>query len=272
MLKTLRETFSSHQNSFKKSLGQNFIFDLNLLDKIASSASNIENNNVLEIGGGIGSLTRAILKKNPKKLITIEKDDDLITILKELQDYYPNYQIIHHDALKIGHQEVFDEPFSIIANLPYNISTKLLINWLKIIAQNQLINQMVLMFQKEVALRICASINSKQYGSLSALSQYYCNVKYLFDVKPSCFIPPPKVTSAIIKLTPKKLDYKVNFDDFEKFVRSCFANRRKTLKNNLKNILPDCGSVLSDLGIKENVRAENLTIEEFVELFGFYRS
>jgi len=254
-----------YQLNAKKSLGQNFIFDQNFTDKIVKNCGEIENKIILEIGAGPGTLTRSILAKNPKKLIVVEKDKRAIELLKELQSFYgSSLEIIEADATKIDETAIVNnEKFKIIANLPYNIGTLLLIKWLKNLDN---IESMHLMLQREVAQRIEAEVNQKHYGRLSVISNLLCKTKIIFEVSPTIFTPPPKVVSAIIELIPRNIKLEnFNLDIFEKIVASAFNQRRKMLRSSLKSIFnKDVDSVLRELNIDSSLRAENITIEQFI--------
>ncbi len=256
-----------YQLNAKKSLGQNFIFDQNFTDKIVKNCGEIENKIILEIGAGPGTLTRSILAKKPKKLIVVEKDKRAIELLKELQSFYgSSLEIIEADATKIDEYAITNnQKFKIIANLPYNIGTLLLIKWLKNLDN---IESMHLMLQREVAQRIEAEVNQKHYGRLSVISNLLCKTKIIFEVPPTIFTPPPKVVSAIIELIPRNIKLEnFNLDNFEKIVASAFNQRRKMLRSSLKSIFnKDVDSVLRELNIDSSLRAENITIEQFIKI------
>jgi 16S rRNA (adenine1518-N6/adenine1519-N6)-dimethyltransferase len=249
----------------KKSLGQNFILDKNFTDKIAKSVGNLSEFEVLEVGPGPGSLTRSILDANVKKLIAIEKDHRCLGALDELKNFYGDrLEVINSDALKIDEIEIFKDKFKIIANLPYNIGTVLLIKWLKIAPS---ISSMTLMLQKEVVDRIIAKPNTKHYGRLAVMTNFLCESKMLFTVNRNVFSPPPKVTSAILQLIPhEKPLFDVEFDKLEKVVAAAFNQRRKMIRSSLKITFNNIEEVLNDLKINPELRAENLTIEEFCKL------
>ena len=256
-----------YQLNAKKSLGQNFIFDQNFTDKIVKNCGEIENKIILEIGAGPGTLTRSILAKKPKKLIVVEKDKRAVELLKELQSFYcSSLEIIEADATKIDEYAITNnQKFKIIANLPYNIGTLLLIKWLKNLDN---IESMHLMLQREVAQRIEAEVNQKHYGRLSVISNLLCKTKIIFEVPPTIFTPPPKVVSAIIELIPRNIKLEnFNLDNFEKIVASAFNQRRKMLRSSLKSIFnKDVDSVLRELNIDSSLRAENITIEQFIKI------
>ena len=264
------ELIKKYQLDAKKSLGQNFILDKNFTDKIAKSAGDLSNFEVLEIGAGPGGLTRSILDAGVKKLIVIEKDQRCVLALKELQEFYGSrLEIIEGDALEIDETKIFTEnsQFKIIANLPYNIGTVLIFKWLKILPK---IASMNLMLQKEVVQRICAKIGDKNYGRLAIMLNLLCDTKMLFEVNKMVFSPPPKITSAIVQIIPnpekiEKYFEKNNLKKFEKVVQQAFNQRRKMLKSSLKGafINQDLAEIFAKCNIVGTKRAEELTIEEF---------
>ncbi len=242
----------------KKSFGQNFLFDLNITQKIVKHANVTKSDHVLEIGPGPGALTYAINQASPKSITVIEKDDRCI---KAIHDNFPNIKIINQDALKINLSELEKDNLTIIANLPYNISTKLLLNW---IYQRHNVNSMTLMFQKEVADRILSQKDSKSYGRLSVICQTYCDIEHHFDLKPEVFFPKPKIISSVITLKPKKQS-EVDIKKLENVTRTLFANRRKKIKKALESLGFDLDK-LALKGILPDFRAENISIEQFAYL------
>ncbi len=271
------ELIKKYQLDAKKSLGQNFILDKNFTDKIAKSAGDLSNFEVLEIGAGPGGLTRSILDAGVKKLIVIEKDQRCILALKELQEFYGSrLEIIEGDALEIDETKIFAEnsQFKIIANLPYNIGTVLIFKWLKILPK---IASMHLMLQKEVVQRICAKIGDKNYGRLAIMLNLLCDTKMLFEVNKMVFSPPPKITSAIVQIIPnaekiEKYFEKNNLKKFEKVVQQAFNQRRKMLKSSLKGafINQDLAEIFAQCDISGTKRAEEITIEEFWKISQFF--
>lgn len=271
------ELIKKYQLDAKKSLGQNFILDKNFTDKIAKSAGDLSNFEVLEIGAGPGGLTRSILDAGVKKLFVIEKDQRCILALKELQEFYGSrLEIIEGDALEIDETKIFAEnsQFKIIANLPYNIGTVLIFKWLKILPK---IASMNLMLQKEVVQRICAKIGDKNYGRLAIMLNLLCDTKMLFEVNKMVFSPPPKITSAIVQIIPngekiEKYFEKNNLKKFEKVVQQAFNQRRKMLKSSLKGafINQDLAEIFAKCDIAGTKRAEELTIEEFWKMSRFF--
>lgn len=249
----------------KKSLGQNFILDKNFTDKIVASVGDITNSQILEIGPGPGSLTRSILDANPQKLISVEKDERCLEALQEFKEFYGDkFELIDGDALEIDEQKLFQNKFKIIANLPYNIGTVLLIKWLKMAPQ---ISSMTLMLQKEVVQRIVAKPNTKHYGRLAVMTNFLCDSKMVFTVNRNVFSPPPKVTSAILQLKPyAKPLFDIEFEKLEKTVAAAFCQRRKMIRSSLKSLDKNIEAILEELEIDPKLRAENLEIEDFYKI------
>ncbi|WP_341820788.1 16S rRNA (adenine(1518)-N(6)/adenine(1519)-N(6))-dimethyltransferase RsmA [Wolbachia endosymbiont (group A) of Myopa testacea] len=246
----------------KKSLGQNFILSSEIIKRIVVLAGNLENFNVIEIGPGYGALTREILVHNPKSLLSIEKDRDLVKHHDQLlNEHQGKYRIIEADALHVIEEELIERPVKVIANLPYNISVVLFLKWLNNI---KFFTNLTLMFQKEVADRITARPNSKDYGSLSVLSQLLCDIKKEFDIEPKEFFPRPKVHSSVITVNPLPTPkFAVNLETLTRLTRAVFAQRRKMLRNSLQNITNHAETVLENAKLSGNERSENLTIEQF---------
>lgn len=259
-LPTPKEIVEKYDLAPKKSLGQNFLFDLNITRKIVARSGGVDGLNIIEIGPGPGGLTRAILDNSPASLTVIEYDDRAI---KGLAEFGETISIRNEDALKIDLQEVAPKPCAVIANLPYNISTKLLTNWFAYI---QHFDFLTLMFQREVALRLTAAPRSKSYGRLSVMSQYLCDVQILFDVPPEAFTPAPKVTSSVVKLTPKANPGDVSIESLENVTRAAFGKRRKMLKSSLKDMFSDVEKSLNELGVNPQARPEELSVEEFCKI------
>jgi len=246
-----------------KKYGQNFIFDETLCDKIVNYASIDPNSHVLEIGAGVGGLTRSILKSNPKSFSVIETDARCIALLEEIKSVYSTLNIYHADALKIRLSDInADSKLDIISNLPYNIGTALLIGWL---GQTERVSSMTLMLQKEVVDRITSDVNQKSYGRLSVICQIMCDVHKCFNVSPNAFYPRPKVWSSIVKLIPKdSVPTKEILSMVEKITNHAFSGRRKMLKSSLKQILPDIENILDSLSIDSSLRAENISPKEYL--------
>tara|TARA_E500000331_G_scaffold358013_1_gene422227 strand:+ start:10594 stop:11439 length:846 start_codon:yes stop_codon:yes gene_type:complete len=261
----LRDVINRYGLTAKKSLGQHFLLDRNLNDRIVNRALgknvDLSNYTIIEIGPGPGGLTRSILECNPRELIAIEKDTRCIKAISDLKAEYKNKLVIKQsNALNINLSELGTKPIQIIANLPYNIGAPLLIKWLK---QAHHINQMTLMFQKEVVDRLIAKPSSKAYGRLSVITQWLCHTKFEFDINSRAFTPPPNVTSSLITLKPRpNITSKPKFENMEKVTAAAFGQRRKMLRTSLKSL--DINMIA--LGINPKLRAENLTVEEYVSL------
>lgn len=270
-LAPLKDIIRDNDLRAEKKLGQNFLLDLNLTDKIVRCAGNISGLNIIEIGPGPGGLTRSILNYDIKKLIAIEYDTRAIAALSSLQNLAKEkLDVIHGDALNTNLSDVSEQPRAIIANLPYNIATPLLINWLaQIRADHNVFQSMTLMFQREVAERIVAKTGDKEYGRLAVLCQWLCDVKICFDVPASAFTPPPKVTSSIVHFKPKILDNDAPaFKDIEKITAAAFGQRRKMIRTTLKNYK----DLFDKVGLVETLRAENITPAQFIELAKLYKN
>ncbi|MEI7669240.1 MAG: 16S rRNA (adenine(1518)-N(6)/adenine(1519)-N(6))-dimethyltransferase RsmA [Pseudomonadota bacterium] len=271
---TTSDSVRDHNLFARKSLGQHFLLDSNVTDKIVHASGNLSDINIIEIGAGPGGLTRSLLKSSAKNIYVVEKDFRFIPVLEELKRFYnERLTIIQDDALKVSLTDIVPEPRAIIANLPYNIGTELLFTWLDEVAINSNSYQfMTLMFQKEVAERIFSEKNTKQYGKLSVMTQFLCQVEYCFDLPAHAFTPPPKVESAVIKLTPhKKLPFNAEKQMLDKVVSAAFGNRRKMLRSSLKTITDKPQELLKQAGIDEERRAETLSLEEFCRLAEIYR-
>lgn len=270
-LPSTSELIKKYSLNAQKSLGQNFILDKNFTDKIAKTAGDLSNSIVLEIGPGPGSLTRSILDVNAKKLISIEKDSRCLAALSELKEFYgERFEIVEGDALEIDETKLINEKFKIIANLPYNIGTILIFKWLKIYDR---ISSMHLMLQKEVVQRIVAKTGDNHYGRLAVMVNFLCETKMLFTVSNSVFTPPPKVTSAIVQIIPREKPlFDVSFSKLERVVAAAFSQRRKMVKAGLKSVFPNSEEILLQCNIKPELRAENLTIEDFCKLAQYIKS
>lgn len=267
-LPTIKEHATRHALLAKKNLGQNFLFDLSLTNKIASQAAiTPEKEVIIEVGPGPGGLTRAILNKKPHKLIVIEKDQRCIKLLEEIKQYHHNLEIHCLDALKVPLKSLFNDniKITIIANLPYNIGTTLIFKFLE--EGIFVIKQMVFTLQKEVVDRICASPNNKLYGKLSVMIQSMCEVKKCFDISPKAFVPPPKVTSSIVKITPKDSLLPENIrTNLRKITDLAFNQRRKLFIKTLNNFTDNAEMILSKLQIDAQSRPENISVEDFVKI------
>jgi 16S rRNA (adenine1518-N6/adenine1519-N6)-dimethyltransferase len=267
-LPPLRDVIRRHGLSAKKSLGQNFLLDLNLTGRIARAAGPLDGVTVLEIGPGPGGLTRALLAEGAAKVIAVERDERAIAALEEIAAHYPNrVTIVPGDALSFNPQpHLQDRPARIVANLPYNIATALLVSWLSAEPWPPWYDRMILMFQREVAERITASPGGKQYGRLSVLASWRTQAKILFDVHPSNFVPPPKVTSSIVELVPCAKPLPCNRNMLERVTAAAFGQRRKMLRQSLKSLGPDPLPLLAAAGLEPTARAEEIPIEGFVAL------
>jgi len=254
----------------KKSLGQNFLIDNKILEKITNTI-NIKNKNVLEIGPGTGNLTSHILNKNPKKLFVIEKDKELAT---NLQNKFNNQiSIINDDVLKIDETALFKNKVIVFGNLPYNISTEILSKWIVNLKENFWFECLILMFQKEVANRIIAKFNTTNYGRLSIISNWKLNIKKICDINPSAFSPRPKVDSTLLFFSPKTDFVKINDpNNLEKITRIFFNQRRKMLKKPFNQIFNGNENVLNKLKIDLNLRPQNLNFDTYYKLTSEYEN
>jgi 16S rRNA (adenine1518-N6/adenine1519-N6)-dimethyltransferase len=252
----------------KKSLGQNFLIDREVLEKIVS-ITDITNKEVLEIGPGSGNLTSYILKQKPKKLYAVEKDDDLVILLKEKFD--TEIEIINDDILKVSEDKISDQKLSVFGNLPYNISTEILSKWIMNIGSNFWFESLVLMFQKEVADRIISEFNNSKYGRLSILSNWKLNVKKIIDIKPQSFSPRPKIDSSLLLFTPKENFFELKDPrNLEKITRIFFSQRRKMLKKPFNQVFANGKQVAEKFGIDLDLRPQNLEPEIYFKLVKEY--
>ena len=254
----------------KKSLGQNFLIDRNILEKIVNSV-NIENKEVFEVGPGTGNLTSLIIQKKPKKFFVIEKDNNLA---KNLESTFKNkLKIINDDILNIDENSLFKEKVTVFGNLPYNISTEILSKWIINSNDNFWFECLVLMFQKEVADRIIAKYNTSNYGRLSIISNWKLDIKKLCDIKPSSFSPKPKVDSSLLIFYPKKNYIKIKDPhNLEKITRIFFNQRRKMLKKPFNQLFNGDQRILNKLQINLNLRPQNLNYETYYKLTSEYEN
>ena len=264
-LPPLKDVISKYKLSAKKSLGQNFLLDLNLTSKIARYAGNLEHSDVLEIGPGPGGLTRSLLNEGARKVVAIEKDTRCIAALEEVQTRFTGkLKIVEGDALSTEVRQYLTHPVQIIANLPYNIGTELLVRWLNSTTWPSFWQSMTLMFQKEVANRIVASPGSKAYGRLSVMAQWRCNTKIAFNIPANAFTPPPKVESSIVHFEAlKEPRFPAEVNKLEFVVSKAFNQRRKMLRGALKGHFKNVEEGLLAIGVVPTKRAENVTIQEF---------
>jgi len=267
-LPPLREVIAQHNLSAQKSLGQNFLLDLNLTSKIARQAGDLTQSDVLEIGPGPGGLTRGLLAEGARRVIAIEKDRRCIAALEDIQKAYPDrLKILEGDALSINPMEHLTGPVKVVANLPYNIGTELLIRWLTPKRWPPFWTSLTLMFQKEVAERIVAPVASKAYGRLALLSQWRTDANIVMNLPPSAFTPPPKVSSAVVHLTALSAPrFEAEAAVLEKTVAKAFNQRRKMLRSSLKGLTPDLEEKLNAAGIAPTLRAEQVSLEQFCAL------
>ena len=255
----------------KKSLGQNFLTDKNILKLIVDIGNVTKNDKILEVGPGTGNLTDLIIKKNPKKIYAIEKDYNLVSFLNN--KFKKKIKIINKDILDFNINNITDEKLVVFGNLPYNISTQILTRWIVDELQFGSFKKLILMFQKEVASRIMAKPNSKNYGRLSIISNWRLNIKKEFDINPNSFLPKPKVDSTLLSFFPKKNFYLIkNPKDLEKITRIFFNQRRKMIKNPLKQIFKNPKEVAEKLKLNINLRPQNLSPKNYFDITKEYEN
>jgi 16S rRNA (adenine1518-N6/adenine1519-N6)-dimethyltransferase len=264
-LPPLRDVIARHGLMATKALGQHFLLDLNLTARIARAAGDLTIGTCIEVGPGPGGLTRALLDGGAAHVIAIEKDKRCREILEELRAAYPGrLETIEADALAIDASQLGTAPRRIVANLPYNIGTELLLGWLKNITAFE---SLVLMFQSEVAARLTAPSDTKAYGRLSVMAQWLCDVEQLFHVNPKAFTPPPAVNSTVVKLTPRPQPLApARRETLERVTAAAFGQRRKMLRQSLKTLGVDGEALCRAVGIDPTARAEVLTVQEFCAL------
>jgi len=254
----------------KKSLGQNFLVDKNILEKIINTTE-IKNKTILEIGPGTGNLTSFILKNNPKKIIVIEKDKQLAINLKN--KFNTLIKIINDDVLTIDETKLFNEKVTVFGNLPYNISTEIISKWIINLKNNFWFDYLILMFQKEVADRIIAEPNTSKYGRLSIISNWKLGIKKICDIKPSAFYPKPKIDSSLLYFYPKKNFIKINDPkNLEKITRIFFNQRRKMIKKPFNQLFNGDQKILNKLKIDLNLRPQNINLETYYKLVNEYEN
>ncbi|MEQ8479963.1 MAG: 16S rRNA (adenine(1518)-N(6)/adenine(1519)-N(6))-dimethyltransferase RsmA [Hoeflea sp.] len=265
-LPPLRDIVATHDLAPRKALGQNFLFDLNLTAKIARAAEPLDGFTVIEIGPGPGGLTRALLAQGATRVVAIERDPRCLPVLKQISERYPGrLEVIEGDALEVDIAGLTQgAPVKIVANLPYNVGTQLLINWLTADVGNPFWSSMTLMFQKEVGLRIVAAPGANHYGRLGVLAGWLAHAEILFDVPPQAFTPPPKVTSSIVQLVPRDSPLPCDLGRLERVTQAAFGQRRKMLRQSLKPLGGE--ALLESIGIDPARRAETLSVEEFCAL------
>ena len=266
-LPPLREVIRRHGLFAKKSLGQNFLLDLNLTARVARAGGSLDGVTVVEVGPGPGGLTRALLAEGARRVIAIERDDRAINALQEIAGRYPDrIDIVPGDALEFdARAHLGFERARVIANLPYNIATPLLIGWLSE-SWPPWYDSLVLMFQREVAERIVATSGSKAYGRLAVLAGWRTEAKIMFDVAPTAFVPPPKVTSSVVRLIPRAKPLACDANALQRVTEAAFGQRRKMLRQSLKSVGVDTLTLLAEACIEPTVRAEEIPVEGFVAL------
>jgi 16S rRNA (adenine1518-N6/adenine1519-N6)-dimethyltransferase len=266
-LPPLREIIARHGLSAKKQLGQNFLLDLNLTSRIARTAGPLDGVTVIEVGPGPGGLTRALLAEGARKVVAIERDERALPALAEIEAAYPGrLEIISGDAMTIDYAALADGPTRIVANLPYNIGTELLIGWLTSDPWPPFFQSLTLMFQREVAERIVAKPNDEQYGRLGVLCGWRTDARIAFNVGRENFTPPPNVTSAVVHLVPKPVASDIRVKDVEAVTRAAFGQRRKMIRQSLKSTGVPVEKLLAAAGLKGDERAETLPVEAFLEM------
>jgi 16S rRNA (adenine1518-N6/adenine1519-N6)-dimethyltransferase len=267
-LPPLREVIRRHGLSAKKSLGQNFLLDLNLTARIARAGGALDGVTVVEIGPGPGGLTRALIASGARRVIAIERDSRAVAALGEIEAHYPGrLTVIPGDALEADIAPCLDGgPARIIANLPYNISTALLVRWLGTAPWPPWFDMMVLMFQREVAERIVAKPGDKQFGRLAVLAGWRTEAKIMFDVAPSAFVPPPKVTSSVVRLVPRASPLPCTRTTLERVTAAAFGQRRKMLRQSLRSLGADPARLLAAAAIDPAARAQDIPVAGFVAL------
>jgi 16S rRNA (adenine1518-N6/adenine1519-N6)-dimethyltransferase len=268
-LPALREVIAAHDLRAKKSLGQNFLFDLNLTRRIARASGPLDSATVYEVGPGPGGLTRALLHEGARRVVTVERDERCLPALAEIAAAYPGrLEIISADALKLDELALFEATrVRIAANLPYNIGTALLVKWLTQERWPPFWQSLTLMFQREVAERIVAKPGTEAYGRLSVLAQWRSAPKILFDVSRSAFVPPPKITSSVVRLDPLAAPVApARLADLERVTAAAFGQRRKMLRQSLKTLAADAEDRIHEAGIAPTARPEQLSVAEFASL------
>jgi 16S rRNA (adenine1518-N6/adenine1519-N6)-dimethyltransferase len=274
-LPPLRDVIAAHGLAAKKSLGQNFLLDLNLTRRIARAAGPLENAVIYEVGPGPGGLTRALLMEGAQEVVAVERDARCIAALQEVAAAFPGrLSIVEGDALLLDERSILPPPsVRIAANLPYNIGSALLVKWLTSERWPPFWQSATLMFQREVADRIAAQPGTKAYGRLSVLAQWRATARILFDVHPRAFTPPPKVTSAVVRIEPLEQPVSpARLADLEKVTAAAFGHRRKMLRQSLKSLSPDAKSLARDAGLDPTARAEQLSVADFASLARTWRA
>ena len=267
-LPPLRDVIRRHDLIARKSLGQNFLLDLNLTARIARAAGPLEGVDVVEIGPGPGGLTRALLAHGARRVVAVERDERAVAALAEIAARYPGrLDVIAGDALAFDPRpHLSGDQARVVANLPYNIATALLVSWLTTAPWPPWYDRLVLMFQREVAERIVAAPGSKTYGRLSVLAGWRTQARILFDIAPSAFVPPPKVTSSVVELIPRQTPLACDRRTLERITEAAFGQRRKMLRQSLRSLGSDAPALLAAAGIDPTARAEDIPVDGFVAL------
>jgi 16S rRNA (adenine1518-N6/adenine1519-N6)-dimethyltransferase len=267
-LPPLRDVIRRHGLAAKKSLGQNFLLDLNLAARIARTGGPLAGVTVVEIGPGPGGLTRALLTLGAERVIAVERDTRAIAAIEEVAAHYPGrLQIIAGDALELDPRPYLPGgPARIVANLPYNIATVLLVGWMSIEPWPPWFDRAVLMFQREVAERIVAHTGTKSYGRLSVLVQWRCEARILFDINRSAFVPPPQVTSSLVLLSPRPAPLPCDRKLLERVTEAAFGQRRKMLRQSLRSLGADVGQLLESANLDPTARAQEIPVDGFAAL------
>lgn len=267
-LEKISEVIEKFNLKPKKALSQNFLLDLNLTERIVKSVGQIDTHDILEIGPGPGSLTRSLLSLGARRVVAIEKDIQFLEPLKEISKAYPGRLIvIHGDALKIQLESVLTPPIKIVSNLPYNVGTQILLNYITAKSWPPFWDSLTLMFQNELAKRLISQPRTKSYGRLSIISQWRSSVKILFTISANSFTPVPKVDSAVVQFKPlKQPNFPTNQNKLEKLVKLAFSQRRKMLRQSLRSSHVDIQKILLELGIKPESRPEELSVKQFCDL------
>jgi 16S rRNA (adenine1518-N6/adenine1519-N6)-dimethyltransferase len=273
-LPPLREVIRRHRLAAKKSLGQNFLLDFNLIGRIARSAGPLDGIDVVEIGPGPGGLTRALLAHGARRVIAVERDERAIAALNEIAERYPRrLEIVAGNALEIDLGALLGGARArVVANLPYNIASALLVSWLTAEPWPPWYDRLVLMFQREVADRIVAAPGCKAYGRLSVLAGWRTQGRILFDLSRTAFVPPPNVTSSLVSLSPRQTPLACERRALERVTQAAFGQRRKMLRQSLKSLASDPATLLNAAGIEPTARAEEIPVEGFVALARAYQT
>jgi 16S rRNA (adenine1518-N6/adenine1519-N6)-dimethyltransferase len=266
-LPPLREVIAEHGLRAKKELGQNFLLDLNLTARIARVGGSLEGVRIIEVGPGPGGLTRALLAEGAREVIAIERDPRTLPALAQIAEAYPGrLTVISGDALEVDYRVMADGPTRIIANLPYNIATPLLTGWLTAEPWPPFWQSLTLMFQREVAERICAQPGDDAYGRLGVLAGWRTEARIAFNVGRQAFVPPPNVTSAVVHLVPKPVDETVAVKNLEQVTKAAFGQRRKMVRQSLKSLGVPLEGLLGAAELKGDERAEELPVEAFLAM------